>query len=126
MYEFLLRAVSWPAALFARRRRPGRHSAQYLAAAQTPAPDPVPVSPWARPWNSPSAAEVRAIFRDERILALPALQRERAWAAAFAELGVDYDHPAEPLDSLVSPPPAVRIEVDEAHRGDLEGLARVA
>ncbi|MDI3407363.1 hypothetical protein [Streptomyces cavernicola] len=107
MHALLARALSWLAALFAPGRRPGRHSAQYLAAQRADVPDPVPepepVSPWARPWTSPSAAEVRAIFRDERTLALPALQRERAWAAAFAELGVDYDHPAEPLASLVTP-----------------------
>ncbi|MDI3405777.1 hypothetical protein [Streptomyces cavernicola] len=105
MYELLARVLSWPAARFSVGRRPGRHSAQYLAAqrADVPDPEPEPVSPWARPWTSPSAAEVRAIFRDERILALPPLQRERAWAAAFAEVGVDYDHPAEPLASLVTP-----------------------
>lgn len=89
-----------------KRRRPGRHSAQHLAAQRTavPASVPEPVSPWARPWTSPSAADVRAIFRDPQTLALPTPQRERVWAAAFAELGVDYDHPAaEPLGSLVSP-----------------------
>ncbi|MDQ8706980.1 hypothetical protein RCO28_31580 [Streptomyces sp. LHD-70] len=102
MYDLLTRALAWAAALFT-ARRPGRHSARYLAAR---AIDPVPVSPWSRPWSSPSAEDVRAIFRDERTLALPPLQRERAWAAAFAEIGVDYDHyPAEPLASLITPAP---------------------
>ncbi|MDI3418042.1 hypothetical protein [Streptomyces luteolus] len=100
MRRLLTRARSWAAAL---RRRPGRHSAKHLAAQRAAVPDSEPVSPWARPWTSPSAADVRAIFRDEWTLSLPAPQRERVWAAAFAELGVDYDHPAEPLDSLVTP-----------------------
>ncbi|MDQ8704562.1 hypothetical protein RCO28_19005 [Streptomyces sp. LHD-70] len=86
------------------RRRPGRHSAKHLVAQRAAVPEPEPVSPWGRPWTSPSAADVRAIFRDPQTLALPTPQRERVWAAAFAEIGVDYDHPAaEPLASLVSP-----------------------
>ncbi|MDI3386533.1 hypothetical protein QIS99_09955 [Streptomyces sp. B-S-A8] len=99
MRALLARALSWAPW----RRRPGRHSAKHLAAQRAAEPVPEPVSPWSRPWTSPSGADVRAIFRDPQTLALPTPQRERAWAAAFAELGVDYDHPAEPLASLVSP-----------------------
>ncbi|MFJ6566873.1 hypothetical protein ACIQNU_05600 [Streptomyces sp. NPDC091292] len=81
-------------------RRPGRHTAEYLAA-HTPEPAPVPASPWSRPWTAPSAQEVRAIFRDKRTQELSELQRERVWAAEFAALGLDYDFPTMPLGSLV-------------------------
>lgn len=89
-----------------RRCGPGRHSAKYLtarAAVPRPATGPGPVSPWSRPWNAPSATEVRAVFRDERTLALPAPQRERVWAAALAQLGADYGPPVEPLGGLGIP-----------------------
>ncbi|MEV6419782.1 hypothetical protein [Streptomyces sp. NPDC051662] len=44
---------------------------------------------------------MRAIFKDDHTRELPELQRERAYAAAFARLGVDYDYPTTPLGSLV-------------------------
>ncbi|MEU9337869.1 hypothetical protein AB0D49_32675 [Streptomyces sp. NPDC048290] len=69
-------------------RRPGRHSAEYLAAVH-PLPDPAPPARW----NGPSAREVRAIFSDERVLHLPPPQRERHYAHALAALGVVYDVP---------------------------------
>ncbi|MFJ6573132.1 hypothetical protein ACIQNU_37560 [Streptomyces sp. NPDC091292] len=81
-------------------RPPGRHSAEYLAA-QTPEPALTPASPWSRPWTAPSAQEVRAVFRDERTQELPELQRERVYAAEFADLGLDYDFPTMPLSSVV-------------------------
>lgn len=73
----------------------GRHSAA------PPVLTPAPVSPWSRPWTAPSAEEVRAIFNDAHTHGLPAPQRERSYAAAFARIGVDYDHPTMPLRSIV-------------------------
>ncbi|MFJ2407136.1 hypothetical protein ACIOUE_38215 [Streptomyces xanthochromogenes] len=69
-------------------RRLGRHSAAHLAEQTT---QPEPVSPWCAPWQGPSAATVREIFREGAELS--PLQRERWWATAFAEIGIDYDHP---------------------------------
>ncbi|WP_225987198.1 hypothetical protein [Streptomyces spectabilis] len=51
------------------------------------------MSAWHKPWGAPSAEEVRAIFQDEKAEGLPLEQRERLWAGAFAQLGIDYDHP---------------------------------
>ncbi|MFC5799446.1 hypothetical protein [Streptomyces formicae] len=68
-------------------RRPGRHSAAFLAARTL---EPASMSPWSRPWTGASSQEQ-----------LPSLQRERVWAAEFAALGVDYDYPTMPLGSLV-------------------------
>ncbi|MFD4141596.1 hypothetical protein [Streptomyces sp. NPDC058572] len=100
MRDVIARALSWALSVLA-PRRPGRHSAEFLAA-QTPEPEPAPASPWSRPWTAPSSQEVRAIFKDERIGELPDLQRERVWAAEFASIGVDYDYPTLPLGSLVT------------------------
>ncbi|WP_258312148.1 hypothetical protein ACQ9ZG_32365 [Streptomyces araujoniae] len=44
---------------------------------------------------------MREIFRDEHTQCLPSPQRERSYAAAFARIGVDYDHPTMPLGSIV-------------------------
>ncbi|MEU0981150.1 hypothetical protein ABZ488_18180 [Streptomyces griseus] len=77
----------------------GRHAAEPPAA--PPIFTPAPVSPWSRPWTAPSAEEVRAIFNDAHTRALPSPQREQSYAAAFARIGVDYDHPTMPLRSLV-------------------------
>ncbi|MEV7844119.1 hypothetical protein AB0O50_09040 [Streptomyces cyaneofuscatus] len=77
----------------------GRHSAE--PPATQPVSTPAPVSPWSSPWTAPSAQEVREIFRDEQMRHLPAPQRERSYAAAFARIGVDYDHPTMPLGSIV-------------------------
>lgn len=48
---------------------------------------------WSRPWRGPSSEQVRAIFHAEETRALTVEQRERWRAAAFAEIGVDYDFP---------------------------------
>ncbi|MFI5940677.1 hypothetical protein ACIBCB_10535 [Streptomyces uncialis] len=77
----------------------GRHSAEPPPAPQHPAH--IPASPWSRPWTAPSAQEVREIFRDEQMRHLAAPQRERSYAAAFARIGVDYDHPTMPLGLIV-------------------------
>lgn len=57
------------------------------------APRPATVTVWSRPWTGPSAAEVRDIFHAEEAQAMTPLQRERWRAAAFHEIGVDYDFP---------------------------------
>lgn len=43
-------------------------------------------------WPGPSSAEARAIFRDRTAQRLTPQQRERFWATAFAEIGVDYPY----------------------------------
>lgn len=48
---------------------------------------------WSRPWQGPSAEDARAIFHAEETRSLTPEQRERWWAAAFSEIGVDYDFP---------------------------------
>lgn len=97
MRDLIARTFAWVLSAFA-PRRPARHTASYLTAPTEPAP----VSPWSRPWTAPSSQEVRAIFRDERTRELPELQRERAYAAALARLGVDYDYPTMTLGSIVT------------------------
>jgi len=55
-------------------------------------PEPY-VSPWSKPWTSPSKEEAAAIFR--RMAEADAereRQQERRRAAAFATLGVDYPY----------------------------------
>ncbi|MFJ2906529.1 hypothetical protein [Streptomyces sp. NPDC087212] len=98
MCDVIARALTWVLTVLT-PRRPGRHSAEYLAAKT---PEPAPATPWARPWSAPSAQEVRAIFKDKRTRELPELQRERVYAAEFARLGIDYDFPTMPLGSLVA------------------------
>ncbi|MFE3648227.1 hypothetical protein ACFXO2_10325 [Streptomyces sp. NPDC059152] len=44
-------------------------------------------------WTGPSSTEARAIFRAKEAQTLTPEHRERWWAAAFAEIGVDYDFP---------------------------------
>nr|WP_157168437.1 hypothetical protein [Streptomyces typhae] len=77
------------------RVEPGRHTAKFFTSRPTSvseAPsDPDPAAAWRTPWQTPSAETVREIF--EQRPELPYLQREQWRAAAFAELGVDYDHP---------------------------------
>ncbi|MEU5978766.1 hypothetical protein [Streptomyces sp. NPDC047315] len=47
-----------------RRTRPGRHTAEYLAAVPTPETPFVP-SAWSRPWTGPTKDEARAHFARE-------------------------------------------------------------
>ncbi|MFE7315168.1 hypothetical protein ACFU7T_19115 [Streptomyces sp. NPDC057555] len=70
----------------------GRHAATPNT---TPEPATEPTTPPAtrRQWTGPSSTQVRAIFRAEEAQRLTPEQRERWWAAAFAEIGVDYDFP---------------------------------
>ncbi|WHM36245.1 hypothetical protein [Streptomyces sp. BPTC-684] len=86
MRDVIARAAMWVLRLLLPAR--GRHAAL---------PDPEPTTEalsgavWGRPWQGPSAETVREIFRE--CPELPYLQRERWRAAAFAEIGIDYDHP---------------------------------
>ncbi|MFK0289507.1 hypothetical protein ACIQU6_03325 [Streptomyces sp. NPDC090442] len=70
----------------------GRHAA---TPATVPELDTPPTTPPAarRQWTGPSSAQARAIFRAKEAQALTPEQRERWWATAFAEIGVDYDFP---------------------------------
>ncbi|MFE6099779.1 hypothetical protein ACFVQ4_07450 [Streptomyces laurentii] len=82
-------------------RRPGRHTAEFLA----DQPEPAPMSPWSRPWTSPTKAEAAEIFRKqaETTMRLQAV-RERRTAAALATLGIDYpyDYPGDHFESLAA------------------------
>lgn len=62
---------------------------------EQPNPEPAnaSVNPWRTPWRGPSSEAVRAIFHAEEVRSLTPDQRERWWAAAFFEIGVDYDFP---------------------------------
>ncbi|MFD7539541.1 hypothetical protein [Streptomyces sp. NPDC059819] len=93
MRDRIAQLLAWLRLVFTPQpaRRPGRHTAAFLAEQAAPQYEPEPVSPWSRPWPGPSAATVREIFRDG--YGMPPLQRERWWATAFAEIGIDYDHP---------------------------------
>lgn len=95
MRDSIARALLWTLRLLLPAK--GRHAAERPAAPFVPPP----ASPWSRPWTAPSSREVREIFHDEHTRYLPAPQRERSYAAAFARIGVDYDHPTMPLGSLV-------------------------
>jgi len=65
----------------------GKRRATPQPAAPTPA-EPY-VSPWSRPWTSPTKAEAAAFFRQQ---AERDAQFERRQAAAYATLGVDYPY----------------------------------
>ncbi|MFE1960921.1 hypothetical protein [Streptomyces sp. NPDC059479] len=56
-------------------------------------PEPAPVRAWSKPWTGISACQARAIFHAEETRTLTPEQREHWWAAAFHEIGVDYDYP---------------------------------
>ncbi|WP_411146330.1 hypothetical protein [Streptomyces sp. x-80] len=90
MRDLIARILAWMLTALT-PRRPGRHTAEYQA--DQPAPSAEPVSPWSRPWTSPTKEEARAIFRQqvEATLALQVI-RERRRAAALATMGVDYPY----------------------------------
>ncbi|MEU5974966.1 hypothetical protein [Streptomyces sp. NPDC047315] len=46
-----------------RRTRPGRHTAEYLAA--VPPSPPFAPSPWTRPWTGPTKEEAKAVFAEQ-------------------------------------------------------------
>lgn len=94
-------------------RRPGRHSARYLA--NGVCPTPVPPQPvhnscvWSRPWTGPSAELARSIFRAEEVAALTPECRERYFATAWAERGYDYPYLAATGVHQVPNPTAVLV-----------------
>lgn len=93
MRDLIVRALCWVLSVLApwtHRTAPGRHAAAYLAT--LPTATPAPMSPWANPWTGPSAEEVRAIFRAEETLRLTPVRRERFFATAFAECGIEYPY----------------------------------
>ncbi|MFE5901120.1 hypothetical protein ACFQ67_27400 [Streptomyces sp. NPDC056488] len=85
-------------------RRPGRHTAAFLA--EPPAPEPAPVDPWSRPWSTPTPEHVEARHTPQRgedvglvrpyVLADDTLDLgiicERRRAAVLATLGVDWPY----------------------------------
>ena len=96
MRDAIARTLTWALSFFFTpqnpRRRPGRHTADFLTAQPAPLP-PAPVSPWSRPWTSPSKEEAAALFRqqDAATRELQA-QRERRRAADLATRGIDYPY----------------------------------
>lgn len=86
MRDAIARALSWVLSVLA-PRRPGRHSAAFLAGQ----PEPALVNPWSRPWTSPTKEEARALLRQqsEETLELRWKQKERRRALYFATRGVD-------------------------------------
>lgn len=98
MSDAIAHALVWVLSRFL-RRRPGRHSAAHLGEYPTPLPEANPcqpaahVSPWSRPWTSPSKKEAAAFFRrqSETTLELHAV-RERRRALSYATHGIDYPY----------------------------------
>ncbi|MEU5400678.1 hypothetical protein ABZ348_15465 [Streptomyces sp. NPDC005963] len=102
MRDLIACALAWVLSPFRAKRRPGRHSAGYLAHRMTStvipqqAPEDTSSSQaWARPWSGPSAALARSVFRAEEAEALTPECRERFFATAWAELGYDYSYVAD-------------------------------
>ncbi|MHC5904313.1 hypothetical protein ACVNF4_10470 [Streptomyces sp. S6] len=63
---------------------------------EAPAPPEPYVSPWSRPWTSPSKAEAAALFRQQDAVTLELrLQQERRRAAALASMGIEYPYTYE-------------------------------
>ncbi|MFG2439050.1 hypothetical protein [Streptomyces sp. NPDC048508] len=94
MRDSIARALLWALALLM-PNKPGRHSAAFLTAPTT-TPEPVPASPWSRPWTGPTKEEAAAVFRQEAETTLQlGVIRERRRAAALATLGVDYPYTYE-------------------------------
>ncbi|MFD9910071.1 hypothetical protein [Streptomyces sp. NPDC059063] len=99
MRDAIARALVWVFVLLSRARRaePGRHTARYLADRQvtegwsTTPLQSNPAAVWFGPWRTPSAETVRDIFHAEEAQDLTPDQRERWRAAAFSEIGVEYD-----------------------------------
>lgn len=95
MRDAIARALSWVLSLLA-PRRPGRHSAAFLAEPSAATPEPTPADPWSRPWGGPSAAQVRTIFQPETdaetTMSLSVVQKERHYAVEFAAIGVEYPY----------------------------------
>ncbi|THA58091.1 hypothetical protein E6P78_30715 [Streptomyces sp. A0958] len=87
MRDSIARALLWVLRLLL----PARGKRRAVPAA--PVTAPTSRAAWSRPWQGPSAEDARAIFHAEETRSLTPEQRERWWAAAFSEIGVDYDFP---------------------------------
>ncbi|MFE6031600.1 hypothetical protein [Streptomyces niveus] len=87
-------------------RGPGRHSAGHLTRQTMKPTEPRPVSPWGKPWSTPTPEHIKTLYtplRGEDIaLARPYVTaettmalgviRERRRAAELATMGVDYPY----------------------------------
>lgn len=94
MRDAIARALCWALSLLT-PRRPGRHSAEYLAA-QPKAPGTAPTTPWSRPWTGPTKEEAAACFQRQADITLERrVVEQRQRAAALATLGVDYPYTYE-------------------------------
>ncbi|MFF2845046.1 hypothetical protein ACFVT5_01770 [Streptomyces sp. NPDC058001] len=96
MRDAIARALFWVLSVLI-PPRPGRHSAEYLAAQP---PQPAPVPPWSRPWTGPTKEEAAAYFRRQAKTASELrLHRERRRALYYATRGVDlpYTYPGAPF-----------------------------
>ncbi|MGW2425088.1 hypothetical protein ACWC0C_38605 [Streptomyces sp. NPDC001709] len=91
MRDSIARALVWVLRLLLPAR--GKRRAVPAITPATPAPRSESAAAWSRPWQGPSADDARAIFQAEETRSLTPEQRERWWAAAFSEIGVDYDFP---------------------------------
>lgn len=58
MRDAIARALTWALALlpWTHRPKPGRHTAASLI--DQPTPEPAPVSPWSKPWTTPTPQHV--------------------------------------------------------------------
>ncbi|HEY8977996.1 MAG TPA: hypothetical protein VIU15_00245 [Streptomyces sp.] len=96
MRDVIALALAWVLATFTPRRRPGRHSAEFLAVQPQitkATPDTIPASPWSRPWTGPTKAEAAALFRQQDAETLELrLKQERRRAATLATMGIDYPY----------------------------------
>ncbi|MGX8904754.1 hypothetical protein ACR820_05870 [Streptomyces netropsis] len=73
----------------------GRHTADPAfrpVPTSVPAPPLHPTARQPKAWTGPSSKQVRAIFHAEEVQDLTPEQRERWWAVAFAEIGVEYPY----------------------------------
>ncbi|MFZ4301655.1 hypothetical protein ACOZE3_27545 [Streptomyces cinereoruber] len=111
MRDVIARALSWVLALLV-PRRPGRHTAAFLARRTGPVhagsvrTEPVRTDPWSKPWPTPTPEHVRARYaplRGEDVaLTRPYCRAdgtadlgpicERRRAAVLATLGVDWPY----------------------------------
>lgn len=95
MRDPIARALAWALALLippTRRPELGRHSAAYLKARPEATPAPASESAWRRPWRGPNSADARAIFQAAEAGGLDPVRRERFFATAWAEQGVEYEY----------------------------------
>lgn len=90
---FLVQMLSRPAR---RRSAPGRHSARFLTSSPSGQQHHPQVSPWTKPWNTPTREEAQRIFaaQSETTLELGIIQQRRL-AVELATRGVDWPYTYE-------------------------------